>query len=139
MTYEQIAGVYSSENPYIASLHQEADAIQYYMGLPAALEDPAALTVRLKELDVYMARLSEMMIRSKAMRERARNAFIEENEDLLNKLSATVSNRKIDSYLQDYTTLYNRLDAMYHTIEHLTRDLVTQISYIKKQIEYFGG
>ena len=57
----------------------------------------------------------------------------------LNEKSATVSNRTIDSFLKDYTTLYNRLDAMYHTMEHLTRDLVTQISYIKKQMENFGG
>ena len=139
MTYEDIANVYATQNPYLAAMHSEADNIQAYINLPADLEDPAALTYRLKNLDVYRARLGDMMIRAKAMKERARNAFISENEDLLNKLTATVSNRKIDIHLQDYTALYNRLDTMYGTLEHVTRDLVTQISYIKKQMETFGG
>jgi flagellar capping protein FliD len=132
-------GVFVTGNPHISSLHREADDIQAYMGLPATLEDPASLTYRLRDLDVYMARLSDMMIRAKTMRDQAKYAYISENEDELNKLSATVSNRKIDTFLADYNALYNRLDAMYHTMEHVTRDLVTQISYIKKQMEQFGG
>lgn len=139
MENNEINDIYRSENPCIARLHQEADSIQAYMDIPATIEDPAALTYRLKDLDVYMARLSDMMIRSKTMKERAKYAYIADNEDLLNKLSATVSNRKIDVFLQDYTALYNRLDAMYTTMTHLTRDLVTQISYIKKQMETFGA
>ena len=135
----EITEAFNSTNPFIRQLHKEADSIQEYMNLPATIEDPAALTYRLKDLDVYMARLSDMMIRSKTMKERAKFAFISENEDLLNKLSATVSNRKIDIFLQEYTALYNRLDAMYTTMEHLTRDLVTQISYIKKQINTYGA
>lgn len=139
MTYEEIANVYATQNPYVAAMHNEADNIQQYISIPINLQDPASLTERLKNLDVYLARLGDMMIRSKAMKERAKNSYIAENDDIINKLSATVSNRKIDAYLQDYTALYNRLDTMYSTLERLTRDLVTQISYIKKQIENFGG
>ena len=87
----------------------------------------------------YLARLGDMMIRAKTMKERAKFAYISENETELNKLTATVSNRKIDMFLQEYTALYCRLDNMYTTTEHVTRDLVTQISYIKKQMETFGG
>lgn len=135
MEQNEITSAFSSANESIARLHREADAIQTCMDQPAPLEDPAALTYRLKDLDVYMARLSDMMVRARAMRDRAKYAFITENENQLNKLTATVSNRKIEIHLHDYAVLYNRLDTMYGTVEHLTRDLVTQISYIKKQME----
>ena len=135
----ELTGAFSTQNPFLAQLHQEADSIQAYMAQRADILDPASLTDRLNHLDVYMARLTDMMIRSKTMRERAKHNFVAENEDRINKMTATVSNRLIEANLQEYTATYNRLDAMYHTIEHLTRDLVTQISYIKKQIESFGG
>ena len=139
MNVNEFEAVFTSSNPHIERLHREADAIQQCMELSARLTDPSALTYRLNDLDTYMARLGDMMIRAKAMKERAKCTFVTQNGDELNKLSATVSNRKIDAFLQDYAILYSRLDTMYGTIEHLTRDLVTQISYIKKQMEQFGG
>lgn len=129
------ANPFDVQNPVLKHMHREADTIQDYMGRPAALQDPASLTYRLADLDVYMARLGDMMIRAKALKERAQNRYVAENEDKLNKLTATVSNRMIAAHLEEYTTTYTRLDAMYHTIEHLTRDLVTQISYIKQQMQ----
>ena len=126
--------IFATQNPFLASMHREADAIQAYMSIPITLEDPASLTYRLKDIDVYMARLSDMMIRAKALKEREQNKYIAENEDKLNKLTATVSNRMINAHLFEYAAAYSRLDAMYHTIEHLSRDLVTQISYIKQQM-----
>lgn len=139
MENNEILSAFVAKNPYISSLHQEADNIQSVMDVPANLLDPASLTSRLRDLDVYMARLSDMMIRAKAMKDRAKNDFIIANEERINKMTATVANRLIDTELFEYNTLYTRLDTMYHTIEHLTRDLVTQISYIKKQFESFGG
>lgn len=82
-----------------------------------------------------MTRLSDMMVRAKALREYEKNRFLSENGDKLNKLTATNSNRLIDAHLFEYTVVYNRLDTMYHTMEHVTRDLVTQISYIKQQMQ----
>lgn len=120
--------------PVLAAYNREADGIQKYMNAPAHLQDPASLADRLSTLDVYMARLSDMLIRSKAMRERAKHEYVSGNEEKLNKLTATNSNRLIESFLYEWTVTYNRLDMMYHTIEHLTRDLVTQISYIKQQM-----
>lgn len=130
---------FQTDNPVLAAMHREADGIQAFMDVPINLQDPASLTYRLKDIDVYMARLTDMMIRAKTMREREKNKFISDNEDKINKLTATVSNRMIESHLYEYTVAYNRLDAMYHTIEHLSRDLVTQISYIKQQMAAFGG
>lgn len=128
-----------TENPLIASMHTEADTIQAVMQVPANLQDPASMTYRLNELDTWMARLSDMMSRAKAMKEKAGNDFWNENETELTKLTATIQNRKINAFLYEYVVLYNRLDVMYTTLEHLTKDLVTQISYIKKQMEAFGG
>lgn len=122
-------------DPAVATLHREADEIQAYMAIPAHLEDPASLVYRLRDLDAYMARLSDMVFRAKMMREREKNKYLAENCDMLNKLSATNSNRLIDAHLFEYSLTYTRLDDMYHTMEHLTRDLVTQISYIKQQMQ----
>ena len=131
--------IYQSNDPAIVNMHMEADAIQAYMEQPLTLEDPATLTNRLKYLDVYMARLSDMMIRAKTMKEKAGNDYWNHNEAELTKLTATIQNRKINAFLQEHNALYNRLDTMYNTMEHLTRDLVTQISYIKAQMTSFNG
>ena len=130
---------YYTSNTVLAAMHGEADAIQRLMDIPANLQDPASLTYRLNELDTQMSRLSDMMIQAKAMRDKTGTDYWNENETELTKLTATIQNRKINAFLHEHTVLYNRLDAMYHTMEHLTRDLVTQISYIKKQMEQFGG
>lgn len=125
---------FETTNPLLAGLHREADAIQSYMDRPATLQDPASLTYRLNDMDVYMARLSDMLIRAKALRDRAQNSFLEANEDKLSKMKATASNRLINAYLYEYKIAYDRLETMYHTLEVLARNLVTQISYIKEQM-----
>lgn len=122
------------QHPYLQRLHAEADGIQSFLNQGANLDDPTSLTVRLNHLDVYLARLSDMMSRSKALRDREQNAYLQANEDRLSKLTATVSNRMIATHLYEFTMTYNRLDTMYRTVEHLSRDLVTQISYIKSQM-----
>lgn len=125
---------FSVNEPRLRALHSEADGIQAFLGQKANLDDPTSMTVRLNELDAYLARLSDMMSRSKALRDRAQNDFLLENEDTLSKLSATVANRRINTHLFEYTMTYNRLDTMLRTVEHLSRDLVTQISYVKAQM-----
>lgn len=125
--------VFTSNINSIQQLHEEANGIQEYMKQTADLNDPTSLTIRLSNLDSYMARLGEMLITAKALRSTAKTSFVNEREDL-NKMTATVSNRIIDAHMQDYNILYDRLDNMYETIRTLTRDLVTQISYIKEQM-----
>ena len=122
-------------NPYLQRMHAEADAIQAFLDESARLEDPTSLTIRLNAMDAYQARLSDMMVRAKAMKEKATNRYVEENGDRINKLTATVSNRMISAHLYEYTVTYTRLETMYHTLEHLSRNLVTQISYIKEQMK----
>lgn len=120
-------------------MHREADAIQTYLNQPENLDDPVSLTYRLRDLSAYLARLSDMMVRAKTLRDREKFRYIEQNEDVLSKLTATISNRQIDAHLFEYNAAYNRLETMYHTTEVLGRNLVTQISYIKKQMENLGG
>ena len=138
-TYRSPDGAFSTDNPVLAAMQREADGIQAFLGIPLNMEDPAAMTYRLRDLDVYLARLSDMMIRAKTLRDSTKYSYIQENEDRLNKLSATISNRQMDSFLLPFAATYNRLETMYHTTEVLSRNLVTQISYIKKQMECFGG
>ena len=125
---------FQATNPVLEGLHREADGIQRYLNNRANLQDPVSLTYRLSDLDVYFARLTEMAIQAKVMKENAQNAFLLENEDKLNKMTATASNRLINAHLAEYKTAYDRLDGMCHLCEHLSRDLVTQISFIKQQM-----
>lgn len=122
----------------LSTMHREADAIQTYLNQPENLDDPVSLTYRLRDLSAYLARLSDMMVRAKTLRDREKFRYIQENEDVLSKLTATISNRQIDAHLLEYNAAYNRLETMYHTTEVLGRNLVTQISYIKKQMENLG-
>lgn len=130
---------FQTSSPALASMHREADAIQTYLNQPENLDDPVSLTYRLRDLSAYLARLSDMMVRAKTLRDREKFRYIEQNEDVLSKLTATISNRQIDAHLFEYNAAYNRLETMYHTTEVLGRNLVTQISYIKKQMENLGG
>ena len=109
----------------LAALNSEADAIQEYMDRASDIRDGNVLT--------------EMMIRAKTMKAQEQNAYLAANEEKINKLTATVSNRMLASHLFEHSATYERLETMYHTVEHLTRDLVTQISYLKKQLESFGA
>lgn len=133
---ETITDRFEISNPYLQRMHAEADNIQSYINETAHLEDPTSLTIRLNVLDAYMARLSDMLVRAKAMKEKAQNLYLKKNEEQISKMSATASNRQINAHLYEYTTTYNRIDTMYHTVEHLSKDLVTQISYIKQQMAY---
>ena len=125
---------FQATTPILERLHREADNIQLYLNNRANLQDPASLTYRLSDLDVYFARLTEMAIQAKVMKENAQNTFLLENEDKLNKMTATASNRLINAHLAEYKTAYDRLDSMCHLCEHLSRDLVTQISFVKQQM-----
>ncbi len=115
-------------------MHKEADAMQEYLNIPATLDDPAALTTRLQKLDVYLARLSDIITRARAMKDYAQNLYLTENEDKLTKLSATVSNRIIKTFLYEFNVTVDRLELLYSTMSHISKDLVTQISYIKQQM-----
>jgi len=126
-------------NPYLSRLLQEAERIQGFLEEKADLNDAGALSVRLNEMDALMARASEMQVRAKAMREHARNSLTQANEGVLSKMSATNSARLLNCYLEDYLMTADRMDALYSTLSQSCRNLITQISLIKKQMELQGG
>ena len=130
----EITDEFIIENPYLRKMHAEADGIQSFLDVRINLDDPSSLTNRLGEMDAYMARLTDMMSRSKAMKEFARTKFYNEHEEKLSKMTATNSNRIISSYLYEYTVTYDRLSAEYTTLCKLSDNLRTQISFIKEQM-----
>lgn len=130
----EITDQFIIDNPYLRKMHDEADTIQDFLDVRIDLSDPASLTCRLGEMDSYMARLTDMLSRSKAMKEYARTKFYNENEEKLSKMTATNSNRIISSHLYEYTVTYDRLSAEYTTLCKLSDNLRTQISYIKEQM-----
>lgn len=136
---DELKNIFNVNNASMLCINKEADVIQEFMNTSYNIQDPAALVYRLQNMDGYMSRLSDMMIRVKAMKERVQNAYLNTNEDSLSKMTATKSNRLINAHLYEYKITYDRLDAMYHTIEHLSKNLVTQISYIKEQMRSFSA
>jgi len=134
MNLNEITNERKFSNPTIAAMNAEADNIQAYMDQPAILEDPASMTYRLDTLDVYKSRLTSLITEAKDMYNRANNIYQEENEEHLNKLAVTVQSRIIKRNLYEFSTTVDRLELMYRTIDGLTRDLVTLISYVKSQM-----
>lgn len=122
-------------NPTLASYHREADRITEFLRAEANLLDPAALTFRLNEMDAWLARLTDMQIRAKAMREYAKRLFLQTNEEALSKMTATNSNRIVTTFLYEFTITVDRLDTLYQTLSTMSRNLVTQISFIKQQMQ----
>lgn len=122
-------------NPTLAAYHKEADRITEFLKVEANLTDPAALTYRLNDMDVWMARLTDMQIRAKAMKEYARTILLKTNGETLAKMTATNSNRIVTTYLYEFTITVDRLDTLYQTLSTMSRNLVTQISFIKQQMQ----
>ena len=134
MNLNEITNRRTFNNPTLAAMNAEADSIQAYMDVPAQLEDPASLNYRLNALDTYKSRLTSLITEAKDMYNRANNIFQEENEEQLNKLAITVQSRVIKRNLYEFSTTVDRLELMYRTIDGLTHDLVTLISFIKSQM-----
>lgn len=130
-----IDGRFVIANPTLAEYHREADRITEFLKVEANLMDPAALTYRLNEMDVWMARLTDMHIRAKAMKEYAKIMLLKTNEEALAKMTATNSNRIVATYLYEFTVTVDRLETLYQTLSTMSRNLVTQISYIKQQMQ----
>ena len=126
---------FNISNPTLAQYHKEADTITAFLNVRADLMDPASLTVRLNEMDVWMARLTDMQIRAKAMKEYAKTLMLRNNEEALSKMTATNSNRIVSTYLYEFTVTVDRLEMLYSTLSTMSRNLVTQISYIKQQMQ----
>jgi len=132
---ESITDEFKITNPTLQGMHREADNIQAFVANKANLDDAPSLPYRLNEMDAYLARVSDMQIRAKAMKEYAKTTFLIENEDKLAKMTATNSNRIISTYLYEFTITSERLDSLYDLLSLSCRNLITQISYIKKQME----
>lgn len=131
---ESITDKYQITNPHLGAMHREADGIQDFMKIEASLMDPTALTVRLNEMDAYLGRLSDMLSRSRAMKEYAKRKISDDNAATLATMKKTVSDRLIAAYLYELTVTCERLETMYNTLTRQSNDLQSQISYIRNQM-----
>lgn len=129
---------YHSANPVLARMHQEADIIQKYLEEDVDISDPALLPPRLAKLDAYLHRMSDMQARAKAMKEYARMTYLSQNERALSKMTATNSNRIINSALHEFTVAADRLDALHSSLTHACRNISIQLSWIKKTMDLGG-
>ena len=108
--------------------------MQDYMEMPANIIDPAALNDRLNVITTYIPRLERILADAKQMREYAIRCYQTENEEKLAKLTATVSNRLIKNFLYEFNVSVDRFEAMYSAMCNVERSLITQVSYIKSQM-----
>ena len=125
---------YETSDPILVVLHGEATKIQSVIEMPVDLDNPGTLMERLNEVDVYLARLGDMHVRAKALKEMVKNRYLDEHDAELSKMSATVSKRKIDAHLFEYTIAVDRLEIMYDSISKISKSLMTRISFIKQQM-----
>lgn len=121
-------------NPILASMHREADTMQAFLSSPACLEDPASMTYRLNAMDAYISRLSSMVSKAKAMRDRAQTVYYEKKKDEIAKLKVTEVNRMVKNFLFEFNATVDRLETMYSAMMQIDKDLVSQISYVKQQM-----
>ena len=127
----QIDSKITITNPTLAQLNQEADEIQRFMRTTTGITDGNILAYRLNQMDMYLARLSEMSITAKAMKKHAEKIFKDANSQQLAEMTATNANRELSSFLYEFTQTADRLETMYGTLNKMSSDLVTQISYLK--------
>lgn len=121
-------------NPVLISMHREADTMQAFLSSPACLEDPASMTYRLNSMDAYISRLSSMVSKARAMRDRAQTVYYEKKKDDFAKLKVTEVNRLVKNFLFEFNATVDRLETMYSAMMQIDKDLVSQISYVKQQM-----
>ena len=131
---ETLTDDYKITNPYLQRMHQEADAILDFMKVEASLQDPTSLTYRLNQMDAYLARLTGILSKAKAMREYAKSRISKDNATELLNMKKTVSDRIISAYLCELTVTCDRLETLYNTLCRQSNDLQSQISYIRNQM-----
>lgn len=135
MEIQNITDKFTITNPVLKSMNDEADEMQRFLSERADLTDPCALTTRLNEMDVYMSRLTDMQIKSRAMKDYAKAIISAAKDRELPDANTTMKNRIVNAELFEFNLTADRLETMYKTMSTMSDHLVTQISYIKKQME----
>ena len=122
------------KNQLLQRINQEADSIQGMLNTRITLDDLNILPERLSNLDAALARTGELESLATSLKEKAKALLMQENENLLASLSATASNRMISCALHEYTITEDRLSKLYQTLSQACRNIITQISFAKSQM-----
>lgn len=122
-------------NPMLIALHREADTIQQKMLRPERLEDPAAVLAQLSELSVLLPRLGEMKTVSQSFRDYEKNRFLSDNAERFAQMKATEISRAVNIRMYEYDITYDRMSQMYTSLDRRIRDLVSEMSYLKAQMQ----
>jgi hypothetical protein len=129
-----IDGNYIIVNPTLAAINKEADNIQKVLEKRINIDtDVGMLPYRLEELDAQLARLGDLISRSKAMKDFAKKTLIEQNPEL-EKMTATNSNRIMSSAIFEFTMTVDRLESLYGATYQICKDISSQMYYIQKQM-----
>lgn len=126
---------YALTNPMLISLHSEADGIQQRMLRKETLEDPVSVLHQLSELSVLLPRLGEMKTTSQSFRDFEKNRYLTENADRLAGMKATEITREVNIRMYEFDITYDRLNQMYISLDRRIRDLVSEMSYLKAQMQ----
>lgn len=121
-------------NPYLKQLSQECSAIQEFLKQTANLTNPDSLVERLNAVNVYLARLAEMLFQTKTMKNLATRQVQDDNIEYLDKLGVMEKTKVVNNLILQFTAVTDQVELAYASAKDICRSLLTQISYIKQQI-----
>lgn len=130
-----IDGTYDTPNPTLKGINAEADKVEKELLGRCDILDGSAVAARLDRLDALLAWTGQMHSTTKAMREEAKAVLYRDNAEAFAKMKATDLTRLTGLALRQFAVTEERMSILYRTIEQSCKTLITQLSYLKKQME----
>ena len=130
-----IDGRYDTPNPTLARMNAEAGEMESELIGRCDILDGSAVASRLDRLDALLARAGQMHSTAKAMREEAKAVLYRDNAEAFAKMKATDLTRLSSLALRQFNVTEERMSILYRSIEQSCKILITQLSYLKKQME----
>ncbi|MEG2061803.1 MAG: hypothetical protein RRY33_08110 [Alistipes sp.] len=114
-------------------LIKEAQTIQDFLEITSS-DDPAELSLRLSEINVYMARSGKMLADAKLLQDNAIASVYAQHFKAIQKMPATVVIKFVNSQCAGANYLVNWLDRINRTCVHQGDNIRTQVSFAKEDM-----
>lgn len=118
----------------IDEIHMEAAAIQSSLECVCPAE-PAAMFDRLAELNVFLARTSEMFAEARHLLNVRRQVVFLEELDRIKGMPATVANKYIDAEVAEEIKLADWIERLNKTVVHQSDNLRSMFSFAKEELK----
>ena len=115
-------------------LYEEATKIQSTLECVCP-SDPSEMYARLAELNVLLARTSEMYAEARHLLNLRRQEVFVESMEVIKDLSATLANKYIDAQVADEMKLADWVERLNKTIVHQSDNMRSMFSYAKEEMK----